>query len=152
MESMRAHAQTLRTTLFVAGLALATASASACVEADVADLDSGVAATRTSTEAQRAEEIEALLPGVWMWEDGSADALDLSIVFLGHDAVTGDVALLIEGESDDAVVPASVQLQGPVATLVVDTAQAWRITALRDDSLVLVAVGSGATARFHRMP
>ena len=130
--------------------ALMASVATACVEADVTDADAG--APRTSLEAQRAEEVEALLPGAWMWTEGSAGTVDLSIVFLGHDAVSGDVALLIEGENDDAVIPASVRLDGPSATLLVGASESWSIELLADDTLVLADPTSGRRARYQRMP
>lgn len=138
--------------MLTAGVLLSVASLSACVEADVSDAEAGLVAPRTSVEASRAEEVEALLPGAWMWEHGSADAVDLSIVFLGHDAVSGDVALLIEGEDDEQVAPASVRLQGSSAELVTAGEGVWRIEVLGNDRLVLVDAASGATAHFHRMP
>ncbi len=109
--------------------------------------DSGeeLSSGRSFEEELLAEDLEALLPGVWLLdtEDHHTLALDeLSIVFLGHDAVTGDVALLIDtqDESEDSLQPARAHLADSDATLhLTQDDISLRIEQIEDDLLVLQA-------------
>lgn len=106
---------------------------------EVADLSSG----RSFEEELMAEDIEALLPGTWRWDQSSThqpplDSEDLSIVFLGHNAVTGDVALLIETPDQDELQPARVSMDESAASLhLPETDTSFRVERIEDDVLVL---------------
>ncbi len=137
----------------------------ACVEEDEAEAFDGALrpweVSRTRLEEQRAEEVEALLPGAWIQaravpEEAELDLPALSISFLGHEAVTGDAALLLE-VGDDAeqterrIQAARVQFSHMDATLHLGD-RAWRMDLVEEDLLVLQDLRSGAKWFFARSP
>jgi hypothetical protein len=149
MVPMRDRPHNLIRTLLLSLLSVGLLCVTACIEADI-DSDT-VEGTRSLQEALLAEEIEALLPGTWMSDTGSPDLGDLSIVFLGHDAMSGDVALLIEGETDESLEPALVSLRDNTAILTLNDGD-WEIDSLGNEELVLTHPETGVTVQFHRMP
>jgi hypothetical protein len=134
-----------RICLVLAGLWLAW-TATACVE-DPAE-EPGLGASRSLHEELLAEEVEALLPGDWLWDHAQPQAGELempalSILFLGHDAVTGDAAVLLE-LGDDAeqtqrqLQAARVHFDDTVATLhMSEDSGTWRVQSMSEDQLVL---------------
>ena len=131
----------LSTTLFCAVVVAFGAFTVGCVDDGTTDDFSDLTSSRSFDEELLAEDMEALLPGRWAWDETSTIAHPtegeaLSIVFLGHDAVTGDVALLIE--SLDELQPARVVLEGGEATLWIGAEEAsFRVERIEDDVLVL---------------
>jgi len=124
-----------------------------CVSEDPSE-DSGISSSRSFEEELLAEDIEALLPGTWEWEktsdaDPPVKSQEISIVFLGHDAVTGDVAILIETPNHE-IQPALVTLDEGVASLQLPPENSQlRIERIEDDVLVLQDE-EGSKHLFHR--
>ena len=112
---------------------------------------------RSFEEELLAEDIEALLPGTWRWErssQGSQPPLggaDLDIVVLGHDAVSGDVAILIDQPLDSELKPGRVVLDESVAIIQFpETESRLRIERIEDDILVLQDDDERTTLLYHR--
>ena len=70
---------------------------------------------RTPVEERLAGELESLLPGEWSHSNASAGTA-LDIIFLGHDAVNGDIAILMVPTNED-VMPTRITLEGADAIL-----------------------------------
>jgi len=121
-------------------------AASGCIESDVIDAPP---VERPLVETQLAEKIEALLPGTWACDQVEPAIGDLFVVFLGHDAVSGDVALLIEADNGEDLQAVSVSLGDNSATLVLQN-QHWQIQTLGDEELALLNTVDGTILRFHR--
>lgn len=97
---------------------------------------------RTFEEELLAEDLEALLPGSWVLESQSAqpDTRPLfDITFLGHDAVSGDLALLLEDPADpNSIEPVRVTLSESEATLrLAQNGRSFRVEQIEDELLVL---------------
>lgn len=134
-----------RLCLVLAGLWLAWAS-TACVEEP--SEEPGLGGSRSLHEELLAEEVEALLPGDWLWDHAQPQTEELempalSILFLGHDAVSGDAAVLLE-LGDDAeqtqtrIQAARVHFEDTVATLHLNQGRrGWRVESIGEDQLVL---------------
>lgn len=114
---------------------------------------------RSFEEELLAEDMEALLPGDWVWDQRASslpEAMsaveELSIVFLGHDAVTGDVALLIEEDHHSGqLLPARVSLDESEATLrFPETETALGIEHIEDDLLILRSESDGTRLVYRR--
>ncbi|MEL6180761.1 MAG: hypothetical protein AAFS10_17500, partial [Myxococcota bacterium] len=95
---------------------------------------------RTPIEEQLAGELEGLLPGDWAQADIDTQT-ELQITFLGHDAVTGDIAFLLE---DAEVHPTRVVLSEDQALLILsDHNRSYLIEHLDADTLALQELETG---------
>lgn len=91
---------------------------------------------QSAAERHLTDELAALLPGVWR-QAGSDDALEITL--LGQDAVTGDLALLVEVGPSGALHPARVALSETQALVeFTDDGTSWSIDALEEDRLILL--------------
>ena len=132
--------------LFTATMLASAFVTTGCIEAESVDVHPDA---RPLQETQLAEKVEALLPGTWATTQERADIGDLFIVFLGHDAVSGDVAVLIEADFTEALQAVSVSVQDNVATLALH-GQHWEIATLGDEELVLLNTADDTSLRLHR--
>ncbi len=150
--------QALSTTCWLMLALMLLLGASACVE----EIEEPPLTTeRNLHESLLAEDVEALLPGSWIWdhtqsEDIEVDMSALSILFLGHDAVTGDVAILIE-EGDDAeqtqrqLQAARVSITNKRAMLhLSESPQVYQIEEINEEQLVLREHGTDTTLIYLR--
>jgi len=102
---------------------------------------------RTPVEERLAGELEGLLPGDWARaaEEGEPE---LHITFLGHDAVTGDIALLME---DAEVHPTRVVLSDEQALLILtELNRSYLIEHIDADTLALQELETGERFVYHR--
>lgn len=117
---------------------------------------------RTLQEAHLAEEAEALLPGEWVWDHQSSDGLEtdlsaLTITYLGNDAVSGDMALLLKtGDDAEQTTPqvqaASIRFTNSSATLHLnDRKTSWDLQLLHEDTLELRSTLSGSRLIYRRV-
>ncbi len=143
------------THLLLTALLAAVAIMSGCV-AESEDAF-GLSSSRTFEEELLAEDIAALLPGSWSYDAAaSTHALPgssgvMSIVFLGHDAVSGDIALLAEVNQGDRLEPARVGLDESDATLMMPERDfSLRIERIEDDLLVLQGDAPSVRLVYHR--
>jgi hypothetical protein len=131
-----------------------TGSAVGCVEGSE---DLGDLTNRSFEEELLAEDIEALLPGTWRFQASQQNSRaplggkDLDIIVLGHDAVTGDVAILIEGPLDGDLQPGRIVLDESVAILrLPEVDNRLRIERIEDDVLILQDDDERTTLLYHR--
>jgi hypothetical protein len=150
------HHTTQHHLLCLLAATLAT-GAVACVE----EPDVALPQARSLQEELLAEEVEALLPGDWVWDhaqpqDAEVELPTLSILFLGHDAVTGDAALLLNlgddaEQSEQRLQAARVQFQPQRATLWLgEDHDAFLLDTIAEDLLVLQDRQTGARLFYLR--
>ncbi len=136
----------LHTSLCLGALVGLLLGSTACAEDEEGSVDTLPA--RSTHEALLAEEIEVLLPGIWAWEGSTpaesdnAASLEISIVFLGHDAATGNVALLVETDTpqgDETLIQAArVELDDTLATLhLTNPPGSYLLERIQEDTLVV---------------
>jgi len=108
---------------------------------------------RSAVEEQLAEELAALLPGAWAWDEASTvRGADIEVTFLGHDAVSGDLALLIETVPVAELRPARVVLSDDQAVVEFpDDHVSYSVDAIEDDRLVLVGQDSTEKLVYRRI-
>lgn len=108
---------------------------------------------RSAVEEQLAEELAALLPGAWAWDEASTvRGADLEVTFLGHDAVSGDLALLVETEPEQELRPARVILSDDQAMVeFTDDHVSYSVDAIEDDRFVLVATDGTEKLVYRRI-
>ena len=102
---------------------------------------------RTPGEERLAGELEGLLPGDWTRaaDDGQPE---LHITFLGHDAVTGDIALLL---ADVEVHPTRVVLSDDQALLILpEYNRSYLIEHIDADTLALQELETSERFVYHR--
>ena len=107
---------------------------------------------RSAVEEQLAEELAALLPGMWAWDEASSvRRADLAVTFLGQDALRGDLALLVESIDDD-LQPARVVLSDDQAVIELPDIQTrYTVDAIEDDRLVMVDMETGDKHVYRRV-
>jgi hypothetical protein len=113
----------------------------------------GLSSSRTVAEERIAEDMEALLPGLWVWQ-GGADQPEssLEIMFLGHDARTGDIAMLVETANARELHPARVVITESHGTLQFpDSDDAYVVERIDVDRLVLQDVETNARLFYRRV-
>lgn len=103
-------------------------------------------------EERIAEDMEALLPGMWVRQDGAELNAHLEIMFLGHDARTGDVAMLVETTTGREMHPARVVISESHGTLhFPDSDAAYVVERIDVDRLVLQDVEGRGRLVYRRV-
>ncbi len=125
----------------------------ACTHSEEDVEPSAVGVSRSAAEWRVAEDLESFLPGQWRWHaDSTAPAFNMEIIFLGHDALSGDVALLMTQHDGDPE-PLRVVVSAEQALVQFeDVGLECVVEELGDERLVLRCLGDGRVLVFERIP